>query len=101
MVHEQMHSSHEWYRLFPRPKSSPLHAAFRTAAFKRRVPVYIGHGTGDIVINWQSQEAFFKKFKQLDPTYPVKFALFDTGSHGTPIRMTDWRLILNWMLAQG
>ncbi|EOD07859.1 hypothetical protein EMIHUDRAFT_460024 [Emiliania huxleyi CCMP1516] len=34
MVHEQMHSSHEWYRLFPRPKSSPLHAAFRTAAFK-------------------------------------------------------------------
>lgn len=71
---------------------------FRTEAFKRRVPVYIGHGTGDIVISWKSQEAFFKKFKQLDPTYPVKFALFDTGSHGTPIRMTDWRLILNWML---
>ena len=40
----------------------------------------------------------FKKIKQLDPSYPAKFALFDTGSHGTPIRMTDWRLILNWML---
>ncbi len=71
---------------------------FRTAAFKRKVPVYLGHGTGDIVISWRQQEAFFKKFKQADPGYPVKFALFNTGSHGTPIRMTDWRLILNWML---
>ena len=71
---------------------------FKSDAFKRRVPVYLGHGTGDIVISWKSQEAFFKKIKQLDPSYPAKFALFDTGSHGTPIRMTDWRLILNWML---
>lgn len=71
---------------------------FGTAAFKRKVPVYLGHGTGDIVINWKQQDAFFKKFKQLDPNYPVKFALFNTGSHGTPIRMTDWRLVLNWML---
>ncbi len=71
---------------------------FRTDAFKRRVPVYIGHGTGDIVISWKKQEAFFNRIKQRDPNYPAKFALFDTGSHGTPIRMTDWRLILNWML---
>jgi len=71
---------------------------FKTAAFTRRTPVYLGHGTHDIVISWQSTEAFFKKFKQIDPNYPVKLALFDTGSHGTPIRMTDWRLILNWML---
>ena len=71
---------------------------FKTAAFKRKVPVYLGHGSGDIVLNWKTQEAFFKKFKQLDPNYPVKFALFNTGSHGTPIRMTDWRLVLNWML---
>jgi dienelactone hydrolase len=71
---------------------------FRTVAFKRKVPVYLGHGTGDVVLNWKTQEAFFKKFKQLDPNYPVKFALFNTGAHGTPIRMTDWRLVLNWML---
>ena len=73
---------------------------FKTAAFKRKVPVYLGHGSGDIVLNWKTQEAFFKKFKQLDPNYPVKFALFNTGSHGTPIRMTDWRLVLNWMLEE-
>ena len=71
---------------------------FRTAAYKRRIPVYLGHGSGDIVLNWRSQEAFFKNFKQRDPNYPVKFVLFNTGSHGTPIRMTDWRLVLNWML---
>ena len=76
-------------------------AFFRTDAFKRKVPVYIGHGTGDIVISWKQQEAFFKKFKQADPNYPVRFALFNSGSHGTPIRMTDWRLILNWMLEVG
>ncbi len=23
------------------------------------------------------------------------------GTHGTPIRMTDWRLTLNWMLEAG
>jgi hypothetical protein len=72
---------------------------FKTAAFKeKRFPIYLGHGTGDIVINWKSTEAFFKKFKQLSPGYPIKLAIFNTGSHGTPIRMTDWRLILNWML---
>ncbi len=71
---------------------------FKTAAFKRRMPVYLGHGTHDIIIDWKSTEAFFKHFKQLDPNYPVKLALFNTGSHGTPIRMTDWRLTLNWML---
>ena len=24
---------------------------------------------------------------------------FSSGSHGTPIRMTDWRRELNWMLS--
>jgi hypothetical protein len=24
--------------------------------------------------------------------------LFETGSHGTPVRMTDWRDALNWIL---
>ena len=72
---------------------------FKTAAFQRRLPIYLGHGTRDIVINWKTTEAFFKKFKAADPDYPIRFALFNTGSHGTPIRMTDWRLVLNWMLA--
>jgi hypothetical protein len=67
----------------------------------KRVPIYIGHGTRDRVIRWQSQEAFFKRIRSTLPGYPVRMALFDTGVHGTPIRMTDWRLVLNWMLEVG
>ena len=29
--------------------------------------------------------------------YPAKMARFESGNHGTPIRMIDWRLVLNWM----
>lgn len=65
----------------------------------RRFPIYIGHGSRDPLMAWQPQREFFNKIKAAAPDYPIKFALFDTGSHGTPIRMTDWRLILNWMLA--
>ena len=65
----------------------------------KRIPIYIGHGNHDIVLNWQPQVAFYEKIRAAAPDYPIKFALFNTGSHGTPIRMSDWRLILNWMLA--
>jgi hypothetical protein len=64
----------------------------------KQVPIYIGHGTRDSIIKWQSQKAFFEKVRRNLPGYPIRFALFDTGVHGTPIRMTDWRLVLNWML---
>ena len=64
----------------------------------KKVPIYIGHGNRDRIIRWQSHEAFFKRIRSNLPGYPVRFALFDTGVHGTPIRMTDWRLVLNWML---
>ena len=34
----------------------------------------------------------------LRPDYPLKLVVFDGGAHGTPMRMTDWRAVLNWML---
>jgi hypothetical protein len=64
----------------------------------RRFPIYLGHGTRDIVFDWEGEVAFFKKLRSAIPDYPIKLVLFDDGSHGLPIRMTDWRLILNWML---
>lgn len=67
----------------------------------RRIPLYLGHGSNDTIFAWQSQAKFFKKIKRVSPGYPVKFVLFETGTHGTPIRMTDWRLVLNWMLKVG
>lgn len=65
----------------------------------RAVPIYLGQGSEDPVFNWQGQQAFFTSLKARRPDYPIRFTLFDSGSHGTPIRMTDWRLILNWMLS--
>jgi hypothetical protein len=67
----------------------------------RRVPIYIGHGTADPIFAWQDEVAFYAKVRKAVRDYPIRIALFDTGVHGTPIRMTDWRLVLNWMLEAG
>ncbi len=66
----------------------------------RRVPIYMGYGSDDTVYNWETQANFFKQIRGSVSGYPIKFTLFDTGTHGTPIRMTDWRLVLNWMFSQ-
>ncbi|NVK33375.1 MAG: alpha/beta hydrolase [Rhodobacteraceae bacterium] len=71
----------------------------RSGALGRNVPLFIGHGSKDSVYDWESMANFFKRIKSAAPNYPAKFTLFETGSHGTPIRMTDWRLVLNWMLS--
>ncbi|MCR4266255.1 lysophospholipase [Nitratireductor sp. ZSWI3] len=70
---------------------SPAHAA--------RVPVFFGHGSRDTVFPIAGQEAFFERIRAGAPGYPARFVRFETGTHGTPIRMTDWRETLNWMLA--
>ncbi|MBO9424279.1 alpha/beta hydrolase [Labrenzia sp. R4_1] len=71
---------------------------FSAGVLSRNIPIYMGQGTLDRVYNWETQAQFFKQIKSKAPNYPIKFTLFDTGTHGTPIRMTDWRLVLNWML---
>lgn len=68
-----------------------------SGGLSRNVPIFMGQGTLDRVYNWEGQASFFKQIKQRAPNYPIWFTLFDTGTHGTPIRMTDWRLVLNWM----
>jgi pimeloyl-ACP methyl ester carboxylesterase len=67
-------------------------------AFARRVPVFFGHGGNDRVFPVERQEAFFRTILARAPEYPVRFVRFETGSHGTPIRMSDWRATLNWMM---
>lgn len=68
-------------------------------AFRNRVPVFFGQGSRDKVFPVKKQEAFFRAIRQKSPNYPARFVRFETGSHGTPIRMTDWRETLNWMLS--
>jgi len=75
-----------------------LNSAILTGG-RKPVPLYIGHGSEDSVFDWRARKSFFEAVKARRSNYPIRFALFETGSHGTPIRMTDWRLILNWMLS--
>lgn len=72
-----------------------------SAAFARRVPLFIGQGSRDTVFPVERQEAFYRTIRKRAPGYPVHFVRFETGTHGTPIRMTDWRETLNWMLRVG
>jgi len=72
---------------------------FSTPAFKRRIPVFFAQGSKDPVFPVASQEAFFRSILAKSKAYPTRFARFETGTHGTPIRMVDWREALNWMLS--
>ncbi|MBZ9676835.1 alpha/beta hydrolase family protein [Mesorhizobium sp. ES1-1] len=69
-------------------------------AFKRRVPVFFAQGSHDKVFPVANQEAFFRSILSKSKTYPTRFVRFETGTHGTPIRMIDWRGTLNWMLTK-
>lgn len=68
-------------------------------SYTRRVPVFFGHGSRDPVFPIEKQKAFYEKLRASAKNYPVRFHRFESGNHGTPIRMTDWRSVLNWMLA--
>lgn len=71
-----------------------------SAAFESERPILFAHGSGDSVYQWRSQYLLYDKIRHAKPGYPVRFVLFNSGSHGTPIRMIDWRDTLNWILAQ-
>ncbi|MCB1498127.1 MAG: alpha/beta hydrolase [Bauldia sp.] len=64
----------------------------------RHIPIFIGHGSSDSLIPWMTQQLFFEQVKQGMPSYPIRFDLFVEGRHGTPLRLTDWRRVLNWMI---
>ena len=65
----------------------------------RHVPIFFGHGSWDPVFDPKVQRSFFEKLIKQTPNYPARFVMFNTGKHGTPIRMVDWRRELNWMLS--
>ena len=71
----------------------------RSAAFRARVPLFIGQGSRDTVFRVARMEAFYGTIRAASSGYPVRFVRFESGTHGTPIRMTDWRETLNWMIS--
>ncbi|MGE6743181.1 alpha/beta hydrolase [Allorhizobium pseudoryzae] len=67
-----------------------------TPAARLKLPVYLAHGSADKVYAASDQIALYQKMAA--KKYPVQFRLYNTGGHGTPIRMCDWRDILNFIL---
>ncbi|WP_164924285.1 alpha/beta hydrolase [Sinorhizobium fredii] len=67
-----------------------------SAAYKARLPMFFSHGSNDSVYPAEAQVALYRSVRSKN--YPARFVLFETGSHGTPVRMTDWRDALNWIL---
>ncbi|HEX8046660.1 dienelactone hydrolase family protein [Rhizobium sp.] len=68
----------------------------KSAFYKAKLPVWFTHGSKDPVYAAADQESLFEKLYKA--RYPTRFTLFATGNHGTPVRMTDWREVLNWIL---
>ncbi len=63
-------------------------------------PIYFAHGGIDYVYDWKDIHRYYKALRAKTPGYPVRLAVFDGGKHGTPVRMMDWRVALNWIAKQ-
>ncbi|KQT48795.1 hypothetical protein ASG43_08065 [Aureimonas sp. Leaf454] len=72
--------------------------AMRDLAAPRRIPLLLAHGTRDKVFGWAAVQALYDRL--LAAKEPVRFVSFETGNHGTPLRMIDWRDSLNWLLSR-
>jgi hypothetical protein len=70
----------------------------RSAA--RHIPLVIAHGSSDPDYSYEPTLEFFRRLRKEQPSYPVRYLLFDTGTHGAPVRMIDWRDTLNWIAAR-
>ena len=70
----------------------------KSAFYKRKLPLFIGHGSLDKSSPVTNMEAFYAGIRKNSPDYPVWLHRFEAGIHGTPVRMSDWRLALNLML---
>ncbi|MCD7110331.1 alpha/beta fold hydrolase [Rhizobium sp. DKSPLA3] len=70
----------------------------KSAAFARKLPMFFSHGSADGTYKAEDQAALYGRLKK--GGYPARFVLFQTGTHGTPVRMTDWRDAINWILSR-
>ncbi len=62
------------------------------------LPVYIAHGSDDPVYDVAAMEDFHNALNAKNQ--PSRMTVFETGNHGTPVRMIDWRQALNWLLTR-
>lgn len=69
-----------------------------TLAARARLPLFLTHGSVDKVYSAKDQQAIFERLQATG--YPVRMTVYSSGGHGTPVRMSDWRDILNWLLTR-
>jgi len=79
---------------------APDSAIAKSAAVRAKMPIVFTHGSYDTVYDWQDQKSVFDRIQQSATGYPSQFVLFNTGSHGTPMRMTDWKQSLEFILSR-
>ncbi|MBP1849991.1 alpha/beta hydrolase [Rhizobium halophytocola] len=70
----------------------------KSAGYAAKLPIYFTHGGNDPVYAPDAQIALYRKLHARGEA--TRFRLFATGSHGTPVRMTDWREALNFLLTR-
>lgn len=66
-----------------------------SAAHAAKLPLFFSHGSKDTVYAAEGQVKLYRALREKG--YPTRFVLFETGTHGTPIRMTDWKDSLEWI----
>lgn len=64
----------------------------------RKFPIYIAHGSRDKTFKALELEAMYDTLRAKN--YPVRMTVFESGNHGTPVRMIDWRQALNWIASK-
>jgi hypothetical protein len=79
---------------FPDPRFFSSAAAKSESA---SIPLVISHGSWDPDYDYKPTLEFYRQIRKTVPGYPVRYILFETGKHGAPVRMIDWRDTLNWM----
>nr|AIA13634.1 Unknown Function [uncultured bacterium] len=68
-----------------------------TEAVKARIPILFAQGERDHPDYWKD---LVSQLHRSDPDYPIRFVLYQSGGHMTPLRMLDWRETMNCMLTQ-
>lgn len=63
-----------------------------------KIPIYISHWTKDSQIRYEWKEDFYKYIKSIDNNYPILIDIFQDWVHWTPIRMTDWKRAINFII---
>lgn len=79
---------------FPDPR---FFASAPAKSSSKRIPLFISHGSWDPDYDYKPTRDFYRQIKSRIPGYPVRYVLFETGKHGAPVRMIDWRDTLNWI----